>query len=346
MESTVKELVATYFEMGLLYRDIVRILDKSHEVHISERHLKRILRGLNLRRRGGYSSVHEVVQFLMTEIRGSGMLHGYRIMHARCIQNNTRVKKEDVRLILREIDPEGVEARIGRRLRRRSYSASGPNFIWHFDGYDKLKPFGLCISGCIDGFSRKIVWMNVYRTNNNPKVIGGYFLEAVKLVGGCPKLVRGDFGTENTLVRDFQTFLRRNCTDNAAGRCYLDGASTCNQRIESWWAFLRKECSQFWIDLLRSLVDSGHFQGSSLDKSIMQFCCTSPLQACTKFPFQYSVKLLLKNENTKLSYLFIYKAMKQSEVICITLYVLNESLFSHHFVALTSNMACIYNPFV
>ena len=27
----------------------------------------------------------------------------------------------------------------------------GPNFSWHCDGYDKLKPFGIAIHGCIDG---------------------------------------------------------------------------------------------------------------------------------------------------------------------------------------------------
>ena len=284
MES-LEELARKYFEMGLLYRDIVNTLEHVHDVTISERQLKRILRELTLRRRGGYSSLPEVVRFLMTEIRSSGMLHGYRMMHARCIENNVRVKKEDVRLILREIDPEGVQSRIGRRLRRRNYFAGGPNFIWHLDGYDKLKPYGLCISGCIDGFSRKIIWMNVYRTNNNPKIIGGYFLEAVKLVGGCPKFVRGDYGTENKLVGDFQLFLRRNSTDATAGSCYLDGASTCNQRIESWWAFLRKECSQFWMELLRSLLESGDFQGTSMDKSIMQFCFTGPLQASTALSF-------------------------------------------------------------
>ena len=98
------------------------------------------------------------------------------------------------------------------RLERRSYSVPGPNFILHIDGYDKLKPFGLCISGCIDGFSRKIIWLNVYNTKYNPRIIGGYFLEAVREYGGCPRVVRGDFGTENGHVRDFQekmTFPRK-----------------------------------------------------------------------------------------------------------------------------------------
>ena len=28
----------------------------------------------------------------------------------------------------------------------------GPNYIWHVDAYDKLKPYGMSISGCIDGY--------------------------------------------------------------------------------------------------------------------------------------------------------------------------------------------------
>ena len=29
----------------------------------------------------------------------------------------------------------------------------GPNFIWHADGYDKLKPFGITIHAAIDGYN-------------------------------------------------------------------------------------------------------------------------------------------------------------------------------------------------
>lgn len=28
----------------------------------------------------------------------------------------------------------------------------GPDFVWHLDGYDKLKPYGFAIHGCIDGY--------------------------------------------------------------------------------------------------------------------------------------------------------------------------------------------------
>ena len=49
------------------------------------------------------------------------------------------VRKEDVRLIFRELDPDGVAAKLSRRLERRTYTVPGPNFIWHLDGYDKLR---------------------------------------------------------------------------------------------------------------------------------------------------------------------------------------------------------------
>ena len=44
--------------------------------------------------------------------------------------------------------------------------------------------------------SRKIIWLNLYQTNNDPKIIGGYFLY-LKANGGCPLKIRTDYGTEN-----------------------------------------------------------------------------------------------------------------------------------------------------
>jgi len=273
------ELIALYFELGLTYKDIVLILLARHGVSISERHCRRILRVLKLNRRK-YSDLQDAVNCIRGLLAESGELMGYRAMRDKCQQMGISVKFDDVRLILRELDPEGVELRRAKRLRRRSYFAKGPNFVWHFDGYDKLKPFGLCISGCICGFSRHLIWLNVYHTNNNPKVIGGYFLESVKSCGGCPRIIRGDCGTENVNVRAFQQFLRRNCTDPEISRAYISGPSTSNQRIESFWGILRKTRLNFWIELMKSLDDRGMFDGSFLDKSLIQFSFTSLIQVC------------------------------------------------------------------
>ena len=270
-------LAETYFHLGLNYKEIVFVLAAKHDITISERHLKRIFKGLNLVRRR-YCDTEQAITFIESELQGSERLHGYRMMHSTCLGHGLAVRKEDVRLILRELDPEGVALRLSRRLERRSYSVPGPNFIWHIDGYDKLKPFGLCISGCIDGFSRKIIWLNVYNTNNNPRIIGGYFLEAVREHGGCPRVVRGDFGTENGHVRDFQTYFRRNGDRESALPPYIDGSSTGNQRIEGWWGILRRQCLHFWIESFKKLEEEDLFRGSFLDKNIVLFCFTALLQ--------------------------------------------------------------------
>lgn len=101
-------------------------------------------------------------------------------------------------------------------------------------------------------------------------------METVENLGGCPIIVRGDFGTENGHVRDFQRFLRRNVQQEY--NSYMEGASTANQRIESWWGFLRKECMEFFISLFVDLKDRGLFDGGFLDKNLIRFCFLGIIQ--------------------------------------------------------------------
>ena len=274
----VQELIRLYFELGLHCKDIAALLASRHRYVVSERHLKRILKACSLFRRKGYTPLDRVVDFIHQQLQTSGQLCGYRWMYTKCKENGLHIKKEEVRLILKELDPRGVELRGRRRLHRRNYFAKGPNYICHFDSYDKLKPFGICINCCIDGFSRKIIWMNAFTTSSDPKIIGGYYMEAVQKFGGCPRIVRGDRGTENVKVRDFQHFLRRNIHDGSDIDSYIEGASTANQRIESWWGFLRKESMEFYISLFTDLKDHGLFGGTYLDRGLIQFCFMSIIQ--------------------------------------------------------------------
>ena len=90
--------------------------------------------------------------------------------------------------------------RKAHRLKRRTYHCLGPNDTWHIDGYDKLKPFGFPLHGAIDGFSRKILWLEVTRSNNSPDNIATYFLSTVKELKGCSRQLITDLGTENGLA--------------------------------------------------------------------------------------------------------------------------------------------------
>ena len=160
-------------------------------------------------------------------------------------------------------------------MHRRFYWTPGPNYIWHIDAYDKIKPYGFGISGCIDGFSRRLIWLKVYTTNSDPSIIAGYFLEALKEHRGCPCVVRADAGTENVRVRDIQESLAGNNNNRNA---YIQGPSTGNQRIESFWSQLRKQCMEYWICLLSELQDNGYFAGDFIDLNLIHFCFLGIIQ--------------------------------------------------------------------
>jgi len=64
-------------------------------------------------------------------------------------KHHLRVSHMTVRLMLRQMDPVGVAERQQHRLRRRTYFSHGPNDTWHVDGYDKLGPYGILISGYV-----------------------------------------------------------------------------------------------------------------------------------------------------------------------------------------------------
>ena len=91
----------------------------------------------------------------------------------------------------------------------------------------------------IDGFGRKIIWLKVGSTNNNPSVVhGNYFLKMLQKV---PELVRSDRASENLKICGLQRFFRREHDDqNAGSKSVLYGTSTSNQRVESWWSIFRK----------------------------------------------------------------------------------------------------------
>jgi len=190
------------------------------------------------------------------------------------------VPRDVVAHILQIVDADGVMWRKRRRLRRRQYFAKGPNFLWHTDGYDKLKQYGIAIHGCVDGFSRKIIWLEAHATNNDPGLVGGYFVCAIGTLGGCPTILRADCGTENGVMCNIQRHLRQTDTDSFRGeKSFMYGASTANQRIEFLWGILRKQCIQLWMDVLASLKDNGFFVGHCLDKQLVHICFMDLIQA-------------------------------------------------------------------
>ena len=122
-------LVIDYFRQGYPYDDILQLLREINGIFISLRILQRILQEHNLYRKSNHSPINTVIDFISNELQGSGSSIGYRQMHQRCILNGLRVNRKNVLTILRELDPEGVELRKRRCLRRRKYYSNGPNWV-------------------------------------------------------------------------------------------------------------------------------------------------------------------------------------------------------------------------
>lgn len=193
--------------------------------------------------------------------------HTLRSSYGLCIGQNS------LRQYLRCRDPASVDLRSRRRLHRRTYISRGPNDCWHLDGYDKLKRYGIAVSGCIDGFSRRVIWLRCSCSNNKPEIIAHYYLEAVQSLMLCPRRLRSDRGSENSATAALQ------CCLTGDGNSHLYGTSPANQRIESFWALFRRQRTQWWIDLFEDMISADVLNISNeKDVELIRFCFMNIIQ--------------------------------------------------------------------
>ena len=110
--------------------------------------------------------------------------------------------------------------------------------------------YGFAIHGCVDGFSRKLLWLKVTRSNDNPVVPASYFLETVSKGNLLPVILSPDCGNENCLMAGIQC----KSTNNTDGHTY--GSSISNQRIENFWSHFKRTYLPWAIDFFKDLVRS------------------------------------------------------------------------------------------
>ena len=165
------EMIEKYFYLGLSNAEILGFIVNFPGIRLSLRQLKRILRKMRCKRRNDQDNLEDVVRAIEDELKGGGSAVGYRSMHQRLTNEyGLVVTRNTVRRVLKILDSGGVESRSRHRLRRRLYSAKGRNYLWHIHGYDKLKPFGFCIHGAIDDYSRRVLWLAVSSSNNDSEI--------------------------------------------------------------------------------------------------------------------------------------------------------------------------------
>ena len=172
------------------------------------------------------------------------------------VKYNINVSTKNVRKALKELNPSDVQDRWRKLITRRIYDTNGPADAYHIDGNDKLKRWGFAIHGCIDGFSRKILWLHVSTSNNDLLIITNFYLSCISKYNICPRILRMDRGNENIYCEDLQVFFTRN------PESFIYGASIHSQRIESFWARLKKFKISWWIEYFKEMVKSGLYKES------------------------------------------------------------------------------------
>lgn len=80
----------------------------------------------------------EKLSELVREVRKDNPRSGYRMMLGHLRARGYRVPQLRVRQMMQKEDPEGTVTRWMNTVRRRVYSVSGPNALWHIDGNHKL----------------------------------------------------------------------------------------------------------------------------------------------------------------------------------------------------------------
>ncbi|XP_059185795.1 uncharacterized protein LOC131968764 [Centropristis striata] len=192
---------------------------------VSRRTIYRRMKENELSVREMYSPITDAeLDNLVSSIKNDLPNAGYRMVKGRLESLGHRVQWRRVAACMQRVDSMGIISRLSSLgcVVRRVYSVPGPLSLVHVDTNHKLIRYNTVIFGGIDGFSRKILYLNA-ATNNCASTAFHFFLEATQQ-HGLPSRVRADQGVENVDIARFMFTVRGN--DRGS---FISGKSVHNQ---------------------------------------------------------------------------------------------------------------------
>ena len=244
--------------------------------------LDRRLRHFNIYYIDYENTLESVQEAVREELNGPGKLLGYRAMNQKLrIQHGIKVPRHLVHTVLADEDPEGVEQRQlckRNKPRKTPFVCDGPWNVASLDGHDKLCgyqnwTFPIGIYGCLDTFSRKILFLSVLYSNSNPNVIGRKYFEFLYEYKHMPRFIRLDKGSETGKMATMQVYLTNQLNNDLTdpNDSIIYGKSPTN-KIERWWRDLHERLEKYFKQQLSALLHTNRYDPhSEMDRKMLAF---------------------------------------------------------------------------
>ncbi|RVE63433.1 hypothetical protein OJAV_G00136230 [Oryzias javanicus] len=238
-----KDLLDTHLPVGFIAKCL----------GVSRRTVYRRMQEYGFSVRGSYSIMtDQELDGIISSLKSHMPNAGYRMVHGHLISMGLRVQWWRMKASMHRVDAAGIFSRLTEVgcVVKRCYSVRGPLSLVHIDTNHKLIRYNIVIFGGVDGYSRKVLYLNA-TTNNKAETAFSFFLRASEL-HGVPSRVRADQGVENLDIAHFMF-----ATQGTGRGSFISGKSVHNQRVERLWRDVWTAVTSKHYDVLHALEEDG-----------------------------------------------------------------------------------------
>ena len=131
-----------------------KVKDLAIMLGCSKRTIERRMHQYDLSSRAKYSSISDVdLREAIESILRFNSNMGDKSVEGALKARGIVVQRSRIRDIMYQVDPNGVQHRLGNTLQRRTYNVESPNALWHIDSHYKLIRWKFVIHGAVDKYS-------------------------------------------------------------------------------------------------------------------------------------------------------------------------------------------------
>ncbi|KAF0028001.1 hypothetical protein F2P81_019088 [Scophthalmus maximus] len=172
--SITNEQISHCLSMGMNWRTIANCFG------ISRRTLYRHRQHLGIQSLQYNGLTNQELNQIVTEVLQRTPNAGEAYITGSLRSRGLRIQRWRIRQSLHEVDPVGRSIRRRHAIRRRIYDVQTSNELWHFDSNHKLVRWRIVFHGCVDGFSRSIIYLTCLDNNRASSVLS-LFVSGVEL---------------------------------------------------------------------------------------------------------------------------------------------------------------------